>query len=106
MGAISSPPQSDAVLKLPPRPDATVLSESIPLFHIGQNKNGFWVARGADGRSGGLFLFKRSALGFARKRSAPAGCAIMILTEPFELDLENQGSRFAKPFAMAVGTAK
>ena len=30
----------------------------------------------------------------------------MILTEPFELDLENQGSRFAKPFAMAVGTAK
>ena len=92
-GRISTPSQSDAALKLPQRPDATVLSESIPLFHIGRNKHGFWVAREADGRSGGLFLFKRSAIGFARKRSAPAGgCAIMILTEPFELDLENQGS--------------
>jgi hypothetical protein len=106
MDAISTLLRSNAVHKLPQRPDPSVLSESIPLFYIGQNGHGFWVAREAGGRSGGLFVFKRSAIGFARKRSAPPGCAIMILTEPFELDLENQGSRFAKPLAVAAGTAK
>ncbi len=60
---------------LPPRPDATILSGSIPLFFIGRNHSGFWVAREADGRSGGPFLLKRAAARFARKKSAPAGCA-------------------------------
>jgi hypothetical protein len=95
---------SNTLTKFPKRPDLTVLSETIPLFYIGQNTHGFWVAREAEGRSGGLFLFKRSAVRFARSKSAPAGCAMMFLNEPRELDLENQGSRFVEPVAAAMNS--
>jgi hypothetical protein len=51
--------------------------------------------REAEGRAGGIFLLKRSAMRFAAKYSAPAGCATMFLSERFELDVENQGSALA-----------
>lgn len=86
------PAAADAVAKFPRRPDGRVLSGSIPLFFIGRNKNGLWVAREAEGRTGGIFLFKNSALRFARKHSASVGCATMFLAERFELDVENQGN--------------
>src|SRR5262245_59014377 len=41
---------------LPNRPYARVLNRVIPLFFIGRNKNGFWRAREAGGRIGGMFL--------------------------------------------------
>ncbi len=78
--------------KFPRRPDARALSETIPLFFIGRNKNGLWVSREAEGRTGGVFLFKRSAVRFTKKNSAPVGCATMFITERFELDVENQGN--------------
>jgi hypothetical protein len=86
------PAAPDTATKFARRPDARVLSETIPLFFIGRNKNGLWVAREAEGRTGGVFLFKRSAVRFAAKTSAPAGCATMFLAERFELDVENQGN--------------
>src|SRR5580704_879655 len=86
---------STPATQLPRRPDASALSEAIPLFYIGRNKSRLWVVREAAGCSGGLFLFKQSAARFARRQSEPAGCAMMFLAEPFELDVENQGSRFA-----------
>lgn len=86
-------PAAGAAVKFPRRPGADVLSESIPLFFIGRNRNAFWVAREAEGRCGGIFLFKHRALRFAARNGAPAGCATMFLSERFELDLENQGSR-------------
>src|SRR5665811_2380665 len=67
------------------------LSEAIPLFFIGRNKDGFWVAREADGRVGGIFVLKRSALLFANTNTQPRGCATMFLSERFELDIENKG---------------
>jgi hypothetical protein len=73
-----------ATAKFPRRPDPRVLSASIPLFFIGRNKYGFWVVRAAEGRTGGIFLLKRSALRFAAKNSVPAGCATMFLGERFE----------------------
>jgi hypothetical protein len=79
------------VARFPQRPDASVVNESIPLFYIGQNRKGAWVVREAEGRSGGLFLFKQSAVRFARRQSEPAGCAIMFLAEPVELDIDSQG---------------
>jgi hypothetical protein len=82
----------ERVSKFPRRPDHQILSESIPLFFVGRNRHGFWVVREAEGRTGGIFLFKRSALRFAKKHSAPVGCATMFLTERFELDVENRGS--------------
>jgi len=95
----------DAVTNFPRRPDASVISETIRLFFIGRNKNGFWVAREAEARTGGIFLFKRSALRFARKNSAFVGCATMFVAEPVELDVENHGSPFVALLAAAVGVA-
>ena len=78
--------------QFPRRPSSSVLSESIPLFFIGRNKVGLWVAREAEGRTGGIFLFRESAMRFSGKHSLPAGCATMFLSERFELDVENRGN--------------
>ena len=99
-GQESVPPRrpfavSTTATQLPQRPDASALSEAIPLFYIGRNKYRVWVVRAAEGQSGGLFLFKQSAARFARRQSKPDGCAMMFLAEPFELDVDNQGSRVA-----------
>jgi hypothetical protein len=91
--------------KFPRRPNLRVLSETIPLFYICQNRHGFWLARDAEGRSGGLFLRRQSALAFARRQSGAAGCAIMQLGEPAELDIENQGSRIAAALGTVIGLA-
>jgi hypothetical protein len=76
--------------KLPPRPDPGIISEAIPLFFIGRNEDGFWVAREADGRIGGIFLRKQAALRFANRSAQPEGCATMFLSKRFELDVENK----------------
>jgi hypothetical protein len=78
------------------RPDAGVLSKSIPRYFIGRNRNGLWIAREAEGRRGGVFLSKQSALHFAQRKSAPVGCATMFLAEPIELDTENLGNPLVK----------
>ena len=88
----NSPVAPGTETKFSQRPDARAHSEAIPLFFIGRNKNGLWVAREAEGRTGGVFLLKRSALRFAKKNSAPTGCATMFLAERFELDFKNQGN--------------
>jgi hypothetical protein len=69
-----------------------VVSAAIPAFFIGRNSAGLWVAREADGRMGGLFLFKSSAADFANRQSAPARCALVFPAETFELDVENHGN--------------
>jgi hypothetical protein len=80
------------VAEFPRRPDARTLSEMIPLFFIGRNRRGLWIAREAEARIGGIFLFRRSALRFAKRNSAPIGCATMFLADRFELDVENRGN--------------
>jgi hypothetical protein len=82
--------------------DPDVVSEGIPAFFIGRNKEGFWVARDAKGRIGGIFLLENSALSFARENSRPAGCATIFPSERFELDLENRGN----PLIVPVGDMK
>jgi hypothetical protein len=72
--------------------DPDVISASIPAFFIGRNSAGLWVARDANGRVGGLFLFKRSAVDFANRHSGPTRCALVFPTETFELDVENRGN--------------
>jgi hypothetical protein len=72
--------------------DPGIVNEAIPAFFIGRNSDGFWLARDVKGKTGGIFLFERSALSFARRHSWPAGCATIFPSERFELDLENQGN--------------
>jgi hypothetical protein len=72
--------------------DAGIVSDAIPAFFIGRNKDGFWIAREARGRIGGIFLLEASAVSFARTQAGPGGCATIFPTERFELDLENNGN--------------
>jgi hypothetical protein len=72
--------------------DPDIVSATIPAFFIGRNKDGFWVARDADGRLGGVFLLESSALTFARRNSQPTGCATIYPSETVELDIENSGN--------------
>ena len=72
--------------------DGDIVNEAIPAFFIGRNMEGFWVARDAKGRIGGIFLLENSALSFVRRNSRPAGCATIFPSGRFELDLENKGN--------------
>jgi hypothetical protein len=75
--------------------DPDIVSETIPAFYVGSNKEGFWVARDAKGDIGGIFLFQRPALSFAKTHSRPTGCATIFPFEPFELALGNDGNKLA-----------
>ena len=77
------------------RPSADIISESIPLVIIGRNKNGCWVAVDADTRTGGLFIFKQSAVRFAEKRAKKKRVAKMFVSKPLELKGRNRGNPFA-----------
>ena len=101
-GLTRQPVAPNAATRLPQRPDPSLISEAIPLFFIGRNKDGFWVARDADGSAGGIFLLKRSALQFANTNTQPRGCATMCVSERFELDIQNKGN----PFVARLGAAK
>ncbi|MCP3411038.1 hypothetical protein [Bradyrhizobium sp. CCGB01] len=72
--------------------DPDVVSAAIPAFFIGRNGAGLWVAREANGRVGGLFLFKSSAVDFANRQSGLTRCALVFPAETFELDIENRGN--------------
>ena len=72
--------------------DPGIVNGTIPAFFIGRNMEGFWVARDAKGRIGGIFLLKDSAVSFARRNSPPGGCATIFPTEKIELDLDNKGN--------------
>src|SRR5262249_40714935 len=61
------------------RPDSSIINDSIPLFAIGRNAAGLWVARDLDGSASGTFLFKRSAIRFARRIRGYDGCALMFV---------------------------
>jgi hypothetical protein len=100
----TKPPVSSAAAKGPPqRPDPSILSEAIRVFFIGRNRHGFWVARDADARVGGIFLRKQAAMRFADRLSQPAGCAKILLPERFELDIENNGNRLIASLGAARG---
>lgn len=87
------PPDAQQAQAVPLKPlDPDVVSASIPAFFIGRNKAGLWVARETNGRVGGLFLFKSSAIAFANRQSKPARCALVFPAEAFELDIENRGN--------------
>jgi hypothetical protein len=77
------------------RPDASIVSEAIPLFYIGRNRNGLWVAREAEGRTGGIFLSRRAAARFAKESCEPAGCATMFVPHPLELEFANRSNSAA-----------
>lgn len=88
--------------------DPSFISPSIPTFFVGRDSHGFWVVRDVKGESGGIFLFRSSALAFARRLSRPFGCATVFSSETFELDVENQGNPlidYLKPLVRLLASA-
>jgi hypothetical protein len=84
------------------RPNLSALSQAIPLFFIARNRFGLWVAREAEGRTGGVFLFKRSAVRFAERNGSSCGCATMFPAARMELEIQNRGNRLICWIAAAL----
>jgi hypothetical protein len=87
-----TPAATGKAFEYPRRPNSRVLSDTIPFLFIGRNSRGLWVVREAEGRTGGIFLFKKSALHFAARASAPIGYGTMLLHQRLELDVGNRGN--------------
>jgi hypothetical protein len=54
-------------------------------FWVGRDEQGFWTARNADGREGGLFVSREEAVKFARA-ARPRGHGV-VKSAPAQLDL-------------------
>jgi hypothetical protein len=67
------------------RPDARILNEAIPLVAVGRNRAGLWIARDCDSSTGRAFIFKGSAIRFAKRMKAPGACAVMFVNDGLEL---------------------
>ena len=60
-----------------------------PLFMIGQDSRGNWVAQGQAGTRGGIFVDRAEAIKFARSENGNRPYAFVIVSEILELDLTN-----------------
>jgi hypothetical protein len=79
--------------------DPDTISDVIPAFVVGRNRDGLWVVRETKGAVGGIFLLKDSAIAFARRQGGSTGCATIFPVERFELDIANSGN----PLAAVIG---
>jgi hypothetical protein len=61
------------------------LNEAIPLVAVGRNQAGLWVARDCDSSIGRAFIFKGSAVRFAKRMKRPGACALMFVNDGLEL---------------------
>ena len=64
-----------------------MLNGTIPVVFIGRNRDGFWVARDAEAKFGGLFWRKQAALDFAKATPPPADTPPCFRKRAFELDM-------------------
>jgi hypothetical protein len=67
------------------RPDGRILNEAIPLVAVGRNRAGLWIARDCDSSIGRAFIFKGSAIRFAKRMKAPGAYALMFVKDGLEL---------------------
>jgi len=58
-----------------------------PLFLIGQNSRGQWIAQKQAGRCGGLFVSRAAALKFALLENGNRREAVITVPDAFELDM-------------------
>lgn len=68
------------------RRHAPIRSES-PLFLVGKNSRGNWVARDQSGLCGGLFIGRAAALKFALSENGNRPEAVRMVTGVLELDM-------------------
>jgi hypothetical protein len=58
-----------------------------PLFLVGKDSHGNWVARDQSGRCGGLFVGRDEALRYARAENGNRPQAIVMVDDVLELDM-------------------
>jgi hypothetical protein len=58
-----------------------------PLFLVGQDSHGNWVARDQSGLCGGLFVGRDEALKFARAENGNRPQAVLVVDDVLELDM-------------------
>jgi hypothetical protein len=56
-------------------------------YFLGRNSRGNWVVQDERGSRGGLFLDRIQALKFVKSENAGSSPAIIVMNEPFELDM-------------------
>ena len=78
-------------VRFPPL-DSDIVSEAIPAFFIGRNKDGFWVARDAKGKIRGSFPVQELRPVLCKAEQPARGCATIYPSVRFELDLDNKGN--------------
>ena len=57
------------------------------LFFVGRDSRGNWVVQDERGFRGGLFLDRIQALKFAKSENGGSSPAVIMMKEPFELDM-------------------
>ena len=58
-----------------------------PLFMVGQDGRGNWIAQDKEGMRGGLFVNREAALRYVRSENGSKPQAILMVTGQLELDL-------------------
>ena len=76
-----------------------------PLFLVGKDRHGNWVARDQSGLCGGLFVGRDEALKFARAENGNRPQAIVMVDEVLELDM-SVASRASRALLGAVSAAR
>jgi len=66
-----------------------------PVFVVGQDSRGNWVARDQSGTRGGLFVDRTQALRYVRSENEDRMQIVVIAAGPVELDMT--GNRAAPP---------
>jgi hypothetical protein len=58
-----------------------------PMFYVGQDDEGHWIARDTRGLTGGLFVDRQAAIKFAAFESDGSPHAVMFVPEHIKLSL-------------------
>jgi hypothetical protein len=69
------------------RRDRREANKPTPIFVIGRDSKGNWVAREQSGTRGGLFVDRARALKFAKSECGPGSHAILWVSGVLEFDL-------------------
>ena len=76
-----------------------------PLFLVGKDRHGNWVARDQSGLCGGLFVGRDEALKFARAENGNRPQAIVMVDDVLELDMSTT-PRAGRNLTGSVSAAK
>lgn len=107
--AASDPPASGTPPAVAPRaapPAEPPLPSPFPVFLVGQDPEGRWLALRVGGRAGGLFRSRADALRYARSETGRRPGAVRLSAEPLTLLSSAQGSRPETPACAKVAMSR